>query len=136
MEVTLTIHTVEGVREVTLAGPRLTLGRGDADVVIDDTSLSRIHASVNRDGDNVWVIDEESTNGTLVNNELVSPAGTPLKDGDEIYMGNTTIVVEFKADAQPEMVATAPVPARNGLPIPVIAAAGVIVILLVAIAIG
>ena len=140
MEVTLTIHTVEGAREVPLTGARVTLGRADADVVINDSSLSRIHASVNRDGDHVWIIDEGSTNGTSVNNEPVPPAGTPLKHGDEIYIGNTTIVVGFRADDFPEMVVGVPAPptaeTRNGLPIPVIAAAGVVIILVAVIVIG
>ncbi len=68
MEVTLIIHSVDGAREVPLTGSRLTLGRTEpADVVINDQSLSRVHASINRDGDRVWIIDEGSTNGSLVN---------------------------------------------------------------------
>ncbi len=90
MEVTLIIHSVDGAREVPLSGFRLTLGRTEpADLVINDQSLSRVHASINRDGDRVWIIDEGSTHGSLVNGAPVSPSGTPLRDGDEIYLGNT-----------------------------------------------
>src|ERR1051326_5323894 len=96
MEVSLIIHSVAGAREVPLTRSRLTLGRTDAaDVEIDDQSLSRVHASVNRDDDRVWIIDEGSTNGTLVNGTPVPPSGKPLRDGDEIYLGNPTIVVSF-----------------------------------------
>ena len=72
MEVTLIIHSVDGAREVPVPGSRLTLGRTEpADVVINDHSLSRVHASINRDGDRVWIIDEGSTNGSLVNGAAV-----------------------------------------------------------------
>src|SRR5207237_10927700 len=100
MEVTLIIHSVDGAREVPLTGSRLTHARTEpADVVINDQSLSRVHASINRDGDRVWIIDEGSTNGSLVNGAPVPPSGTPLRDGDEVYLGSTTIVVTFGQSA-------------------------------------
>jgi pSer/pThr/pTyr-binding forkhead associated (FHA) protein len=142
MEVTLIIHSVAGAREVPLTRSRLTLGRTDAaDVEIDDQSLSRVHASVNRDDDRVWIIDEGSTNGTLVNGTPVPPSGKPLRDGDEIYLGNTTIVVSFAEAAGANLAATesrqsAPT-ASTALPMPIIAAAAsLIVILFAAIVIG
>src|SRR5438105_9653804 len=96
MEVPVIIHSSDGATEGPLTGSRLTLGRAEpADVVINDQSLSRVHASINRDGDRVWIIDEGSTNGSLVNGAAVPAFGTPLRDGDEIYLGNTTIVVSF-----------------------------------------
>ena len=141
MNVTLTIHSVEGAREVPLSGSRVKLGRTDAsDVVINDNSLSRVHASINREGDRVWVIDEGSMNGTSVNGAPVSPEGTPLHDGDEIYLGETTIVVHLQqataGDSGPDESATAPAPITTGLAKPVIAAAGAFVILLALIVIG
>src|SRR5438046_5059207 len=96
MKVTLIIHSVDGAREVPLPGSRLTLGRTEpADLVINDQSLSRVHASINRVGDRVWIIDEGSTNGSIVNGATVPASGTPLRDGDEIYLGTTTLVVTF-----------------------------------------
>ena len=104
MEVTLIIHSVDGAREVPLTGSRLTLGRAEpADVVINDQSLSRVHASLNRDGDRVWIIDEGSTNGSLVNGATVPASGTPLRDGDEIYLGNTTVVVSFSQSVSTDL---------------------------------
>ena len=142
MEVTLIIHSVDGAREIPLTGSRLTLGRTEpADLVINDQSLSRVHASINRDGDRVWIIDEGSTNGSLVNGAPVSPSGTPLRDGDEIYLGNTTVVVSFSqsvsADLTPAESAQVTAPASSGLPMPVIAgAASLVIILFAAIVIG
>lgn len=142
MDVTLIIHSVDGAREVPLSGSRLTLGRTEpADLVINDQSLSRVHASINRDGDRVWIIDEGSTNGSLVNDAPVPASGTSLRDGDEIYLGNTTIVVSFSqsvsADLTPADAAHVAAPASRGLPMPVIAsAASLAIILFAAIVIG
>ncbi|PYS27063.1 MAG: hypothetical protein DMF75_21100 [Acidobacteria bacterium] len=141
MEVTLIIHSVDGAREVPLTGSRLTLGRAEpADVVINDQSLSRVHASLNRDGDRVWIIDEGSTNGSLVNGAAVPASGTPLRDGDEIYLGNTTVVVSFSQSVSTDLSpaegpqVTAP---ASGLPMPVIAGvASLAIILFAAIVIG
>lgn len=141
MEVTLTIHSVEGVREVRLEGARVTIGRtADADVVINDNSLSHVHASINREADNVWIIDESSTNGSSVNGRPVPPEGLPLANGDEIYLGNTTILVKFN-DSTDDRVgvvedSTTAEAIGGGLPIPVIAASVGIVVLFMVIVIG
>lgn len=141
MEVTLTVHSVDGARQVPLDAARLTFGRTDAaDIVIDDTSLSRVHASINREGDRVWIIDEGSTNGSSVNGEPVPAAGTPLEDGDEIYIGNTTIVVNVNLNGQGEVLTETPAVETNRtsnvLPMPLIAAAGVVIIFLAVLLIG
>ena len=141
MEVTLRIHSVDGTNEVRLTSNRLTLGRTDAaDVVINDTGLSRVHASINRDGDRIWVIDEGSTNGTLVNGTLVPAIGLVLSDGDELELGQTAVIVSF---TQPVSVLATPtgtpyeVPNTSGVPTAVIAAAaGIVLILFAAIIIG
>ena len=142
MEVTLTIHSVDGVREVLLMQDRLTFGRTEAaDVVINDGSLSRVHASINREGDLVWIIDEGSTNGSFVNGSSVPPSGTPLGNGDEIYLGDTTIIVvgfgqSVETNVTPLTTVKAPVQG-SGLTIPIIAiVSGVVVILFAVIAIA
>ena len=62
-----------------------------------DTGVSRRHAQLVRDGDNVSVIDLSSTNGTYVVLAGAAPAedtepvaaglATQLGDGDRIYVG-------------------------------------------------
>lgn len=142
MEVTLRIHSLDGTRELPVGTNRLTLGRTDAaDVVIHDNGLSRVHASINREGDRIWIIDEGSTNGTFVNGALVPSTGAVLKDGDEIDLGQTTIVVSLKKTARVTFdPVTGTQPAASSsirLPIPIIAAsAGIVIILFAAIAIA
>src|SRR5258708_14648616 len=132
MNVTLTIHSPDRTWEVPITGSVLTLGRTDADVLINDGDVSRLHASINLDGDRIWIIDEGSTNGTLVNREPVAPNGTPLSDGDEIDLGGTAIVVSISHDtgAAWSEAAGAQAPATGGPSIGIIAAAACVVIIL------
>jgi pSer/pThr/pTyr-binding forkhead associated (FHA) protein len=91
LEIALVIHSPGGDQQVPVTQDRMSLGRGDAaSICIDDRSLSRLHASVFREGDKVWIADEGSINGTYVNDHPVPPVGTILADGDEISLGNQT----------------------------------------------
>ena len=105
LEVILTYPTPEGSQEVLIDRDRTSFGRGsDATYRFDDNSLSRLHATVYRDGDRVWIVDENSANGTFVNGQQAAAAGTPLRSGDTIKIGNETILkVYFR---EPEQVAT------------------------------
>lgn len=102
IEVTLTYPTPEGSREIPLEdGGRISLGRGsDADLRFDDDGLSRLHASVYREGDKVWVLDENSTNGTNVNGKPVPPIGVSLFNGDSIQIGHYTSIRVFISERQ------------------------------------
>lgn len=108
MEIFLTYPTDEGSREIKIEREKMTLGRGsDADFRFEDDGLSRLNATVYRDGDRVWIVDENSTNGTFVNGEKVGANGSVLKNGDVIKIGNyTNLKVGFSenksvsADAQ------------------------------------
>lgn len=90
LEVVFTYPSPEGTKEVRIENGRTTLGRGDVDHRFDDEGLSRLHASVYRDGDRIWIVDENSSNGTSVNGDQVSGSGTPLRNGDSIQIGNRT----------------------------------------------
>src|SRR5262245_21126522 len=94
MEIWLDIQSREGERSVSLAENRTTIGRGEAaDLNLSGTGLSRLHASIHREGSRAWVLDEGSANGTSVNGVAVSPRGTPLSDGDVIRLGEDAVVV-------------------------------------------
>lgn len=91
LEVSLTYPTPDGSQEVRIDGGRLTFGRGsEADQRFADDGLSRLHATIYRDGDRVWIVDENSSNGTFINGERAAPAGTPLRNGDVIKIGHKT----------------------------------------------
>lgn len=103
-----------GSHEVVVDGDRVTFGRGsDAEHRFEDSGLSRLHATIYRDGDRVWIVDENSSNGTFVNGTEVAESGMPLEDGDTIAIGHETeIVVSFNEEnaytAAPAAVEAAP----------------------------
>lgn len=105
LEIFLTYNSGEGAKEIKIERDRTSFGRGDADCRIDDDGLSRVHATVYRDGDNVWIVDENSTNGTEVNGARVGGSGTILQTGDTIKIGNhtkmTVSISDGKSAAQP-----------------------------------
>ncbi len=102
MEVFIAYTTDEGSREVAVENGSLTFGRGgDADLRIADDGLSRINSTIYRENDRIWIIDENSTNGTFVNGERANANGTILKNGDVIKVGNfTKIKVRFETAQQ------------------------------------
>ena len=90
-EIVLIITSGNAAREIVVKFERTTFGRGsEADFRFDDDGLSRLHAIVYRDGERVWVVDENSTNGTFVNGAKVGAQGTPLENGDRVKIGNST----------------------------------------------
>lgn len=91
VEVILSYPTPEGSQEIKIDRERTTFGRGsDADHRFPDNGLSRLHATVYFDNGRVWVVDENSSNGTFVNGRRTEAAGTPLYNGDSIKIGNET----------------------------------------------
>lgn len=76
------------------AGP-LQLGRtADNDIAIDDSSLTRHHATLEVRQDLVIVTDMESKNGTFLNEERLDP-GTPAaaKSADVVRFGRVSMQV-------------------------------------------
>lgn len=109
-----------GERTVNIAEGRISFGRGsDADERFEDNGLSRLHATVYLEGDRVWIVDDNSANGTFVNGEAVPPVGKPLANGDRIKIGNET---QLRVEIQSASVATQPAHAAAA-PAPSITAA-------------
>jgi FHA domain-containing protein/uncharacterized protein DUF1707 len=77
----------------TLGHPYLLGRHPDCDLVIDDDSVSRRHASIRREGDRWLLVDLGSRNGTQVNGWRVAEAH--VFDGDELVLGRTRL--EFRA---------------------------------------
>jgi len=69
--------------EFPIAAPVTSIGRSeDADIIIDEPLVSRIHARIERQGDRYVVFDVGSTNLTQVNGEVV--VQQELRAGDEL----------------------------------------------------
>ena len=105
------------LKEVPLSQGVVTIGRLPDNVIqIDNLAVSGHHAKIYWDGDKYVVEDNNSLNGTYVNNVRVSRSA--LKDGDAVLVGKHTL--DFKDEwpsnapaaqrpAQPEK-ATPPIP--------------------------
>src|SRR5215470_12512982 len=83
-------------RTYELTSPVTLLGRGtDCDLRLVDPGVSRHHAELRVEDDEVVLVDLGSTNGTFVNGEPVRRVA--LTDGTRVTLGRTTLV--FRRDA-------------------------------------
>ena len=81
---------IDGERYL-LTATRTILGRGaEADIVVDDTGVSRTHLSLERTPHGVVVTDLGSTNGTFVEGNRITAA--TLVDGNTVTLGRTRLL--------------------------------------------
>ena len=84
------------VAKKTIYKKELTLGRGpEQDVQVPDIKASREHVIIREVGGQFILEDQNSRNGTIVNNQKVSKVA--LVDGDEINIGNFRILFKLEA---------------------------------------
>lgn len=69
------------------------LGRGEVEIHLDDPFASARHAQITRQGNTVVLEDLGSTNGTYLNEELLT-GPSPLHPGDRIRIGDTSFTFE------------------------------------------
>jgi len=82
-----------------LIGSESTLGRGsDCEVQVDDELVSRKHALISYCNGNFEIEDLGSSNGTFINNNLISSG--LIRNGDLIQVGDT--VLQFKNKLDPD----------------------------------
>ena len=105
------IYTREGRgplgKRVPLDGPlqELTIGRDVQNaVVLDYDSVSRRHARLTRRENQWWLIDNNSTNGTYVNDHATRE--TPLHNGDRIKIGDVILKYLSGEDLEAEFMST------------------------------
>jgi pSer/pThr/pTyr-binding forkhead associated (FHA) protein len=90
----------QAIVDLEAAGERITIGRRPSnEVVLDwDSEVSRVHAALERLGEEWTVVDDGlSRNGTYVNGERVTSRHR-LHDGDVIAIGGT--VFAFRAPSE------------------------------------
>ncbi len=76
-----------------LVKPASVLGRSrECDIVVADHNVSRQHAEIRLEDGIHWLVDLDSTNGTLVNGKKVKRV--KLETGDRIEVGSTELVFE------------------------------------------
>jgi hypothetical protein len=78
----------------------VTIGRAEeADVRIEDRFASGIHCRVHSRGNEYFVEDMNSTNGTYLNGADLN-GESPLRDFDEIRIGDTVLRFELSLDEE------------------------------------
>ncbi len=93
-------------RQITISlNEQIRVGRADptvslypeVDLTADggaEFGVSRLHATISRSEEGVVIVDMSSTNGTILNNyTLPAELPYPLKNGDELRLGNLLIHV-------------------------------------------
>jgi pSer/pThr/pTyr-binding forkhead associated (FHA) protein len=76
-------------QSVAISGSGITLGRGSNNQVqLQERSVSRNHLSILRTKRGIYILDEGSSMGTLINGQRI-PGNTPvlLHPGDVIQIG-------------------------------------------------
>jgi hypothetical protein len=77
--------------EFPLDRPVVRIGRGSgSDIILQDSQASRQHAEISQQGDQYYIRDLGSMNGTFVNEERLT-APRLLQPGDQVRIGNTVM---------------------------------------------
>lgn len=89
------IETPKGKLVAVIKDSVLTLGKkkGEADIVLEDASVSRLHARITKEKDTFFIEDLNSTNGTFKNGLQLQPyERRELEEGDEIKLGRVMLL--------------------------------------------
>lgn len=89
------------IREFVFAEPRVTIGRDpQSHIFLDNAGISRCHALLVREEDGLYLDDQESANGTFLNDVPVTRAH--VKEGDRIRIGKFLLVLGSARRAGPD----------------------------------
>src|SRR5947208_1113265 len=113
-EAFLEILDEAGSRRVPLGLDPLTIGRHSENrVMVTDHMASRFHCIIGRSGEEYWVRDLNSSNGTHLNGKPVR--SSPLEPGDTVSIGSTKIVLVVPNG---EASGASPAPIEMAAPLP------------------
>ena len=69
-----------------------SIGRSsENNIILDDITVSRNHALLSVSKDNINILDNNSTNGIYINNEITN--GCKIKSGDKIQIGKYLLLL-------------------------------------------
>lgn len=89
------LYTSEGKIVAQLDENSLTIGKkkGEVDLVLEDLSISRVHARITKEGEDYYLEDMNSTNGTTKNGLRLQPyEKRKLEEEDEIQLGSIPLI--------------------------------------------
>src|SRR3954469_23449460 len=98
----VTLKALSEGPDLILNKPVLLLGRHEeCDVQLHSSKVSRRHCIIAFLDDRVLIRDLGSTNGVRINGETVTEA--PIKDGDELAIGNFCYRVKMDSTVRPRL---------------------------------
>ncbi len=115
----LVLNDKRGKQVFQFAKDIIWVGRDPiCDIVIEasDVMVSRRHAEVRKNGDDFIIRDNQTFNGTLVNEQRISSA-TPLYNGDKIRLGHGGPVLQFVSSSTGARRAVEPAGRRGVAPV-------------------
>ena len=82
---------IRGEQEYILEDDLVTIGRASDNLISfsEDPNISRYHAEIEKRGDEYWIIDLGSFNGSTINGEKFE-GEKPLLDGDDLLFGGSS----------------------------------------------
>lgn len=119
---TITIQVLDGVDKGRIfrdLPTPVTIGREEGNVLrLNDERVSRFHAKVQADNDEIILTDLESTNGTRVNGNLIQIRR--LRPGDRITVGRSLLLFGSESEIAQRIATLSSVglPPRDAIPEP------------------
>ncbi len=95
MKTKVIVNLPTGKKIFSFENEEISIGRSKlCDIRVNDGHLSRIHFKIKRLGSKLLLVDQKSTNGTLINEKRVEPgAVVELGLSDQIRFGETSITL-------------------------------------------
>lgn len=75
--------------------PRVSLGRYETDIVLEDSEISRTHCALEVRGGSALLVDLGSTNGTFVDDQRIETQ--ELEHMSEFRLGSTVVMFSARA---------------------------------------
>jgi pSer/pThr/pTyr-binding forkhead associated (FHA) protein len=98
----LALVAAGGEWSYTLRRLSTRIGRNsDNDIVIEGDRVSRYHAEIVREGDQMMVVDKKSRNGVWLNGARIKDSA-PITSGDAIRIGRQEFTFVVKDEARDE----------------------------------
>jgi pSer/pThr/pTyr-binding forkhead associated (FHA) protein len=107
MALTIVVLSAESdpLPSITFDSPRVVIGRGEgADVRLPDSSVSHRHATLRQRGSDYLIVDEGSTNGTLIGSDhgmvrLSPQSPRVIRSGERVRVGRIELELRIEHGA-------------------------------------
>jgi|GEM_PF-2034499 len=83
-------------KKIKIDKKTITIGRSsDCDITLNDDKVSRVHGKITKKGDDAYYNDNNSSNGSYLNNKLVT-SKRKIKEGDVIQIGTFVLKIDLE----------------------------------------